>query len=85
MGKTDKDDILALVRKVRDAPTEELYREREAELLDKTSELTVRPGQSTEPVKFTAYYNKNWKTCSSRWVRAFRKNLPTKESMTLRP
>ena len=49
---------------------------KEAELLNKTSNLSVRPGQNSDPVKFEDYYRKNWKSCSFRWVRAYRKNLP---------
>ena len=45
-------------------------------MIEKRKDLVVRPGPNEFPVKFENYYNKNWKTCSVRWVRAFRKNLP---------
>ena len=76
LGKYDKDDLMDAVLSVRDSPSEELYIQREAELIEKTKDLSVRPGQNAFPVKFEDYYNKNWKSCSVRWVRAFRKNLP---------
>ena len=49
---------------------------REMRLLEMTANLSVRPGQAAEPVLFSNYYDKNWKICSFRWVRVYRKNLP---------
>ena len=31
----------------------------------------------TRPVTFLSHYERNWESCSFRWVWAFRKNLPT--------
>ena len=42
-----------------------------------THGLTVRPGNCKKPVTFLSYYERNWESCSFRWVWAFRKNLPT--------
>ena len=77
MTGPDKDDLMKQVVLVRDAPSEILYREREATLLEMTKDFNVRPGQVTKPISFVEYYKKNWMSCSFRWVFAFRKNLPT--------
>ena len=73
----DKDDLMKQIVLVRDAPSEILYKEREAKLLEMTKDLNIRPGQVTKPISFQEYYKKNWMSCSFRWVFAFRKNLPT--------
>ena len=73
----DKEILMKQIAAVRDAPSETLYYEREAKLLETCQELYIRPSQSTKPVGFVEYYNKNWKSCSFRWVFAYRKNLPT--------
>ena len=77
MSGSDKDDLMAQLILVRDAPSENLYRERESKLIDMTKNLNIRPGQSSKPISFIDYYRKNWMSCSFRWVFAFRKNLPT--------
>ena len=74
----DKEQLLKQVCLVRDAPSEQLYRERENKLLEMTSDLDVRAGQAANYVSFHDYYERNWKDCAFRWVFAFRKNLPTK-------
>ena len=63
---------------MRDSPSQDAFVEREQKLLDSTKELFVRPGRVTKPVAFHVYYERNWKSCSFRWVFAYRKNLPTK-------
>ena len=77
MSGHEKDNLLKQIIKVRDAPSEFLYNERESKLLEMTVNLNVRPGQATKPIKFHEYYEKNWRSCAMRWVFAFRKNLPT--------
>lgn len=77
MSGPDKDDLMAQIVLVRDSPSEALYREREAKLLDMTKNFNIRPGQVTKPISFPEYYRKNWMNCAFRWVFAFRKNLPT--------
>ena len=52
----DKEAILKQVCLVRDAPSEDLYRKREDKLLEMTSELSVRPGQASNYVRFSDYY-----------------------------
>ena len=42
-----------------------------------TEDLTVRPGQTVNSVLFKDYYLKNWKESEYRWVKVFRKSLPT--------
>ena len=74
----DKDDLLKHLKLVRDSPSQEALAEREQKLFDSTKELVVRPGRVTKPVAFHTYYERNWKSCSFRWVYAYRKNLPTK-------
>ena len=74
----DKDDLLTNLKLLRDSPSQEAFAEREQQLLDTTKELFVRPGRITKPVAFHTYYERNWKSCSFRWVYAYRKNLPTK-------
>ena len=73
----EKEELMKLLASVRDAPSEELYLRRERDLVEMTKSLTVRPGQVTKPVEFLSYYQKNWKSCSFRWVFAYRKNLAT--------
>ena len=72
----DKNRLEELVRQIRDAPSEEIYREREEALPEATKDLIVRPGQSNNPVSFLHYYQKNWKNIAFRWVLVYRKNLP---------
>ena len=67
-----------LVTQVRDAPSEPLYLEREEKLLEVIKDLSIRPGQSSQYQTFHSYYEKNWKSCAFRWVKAYRKNLPTR-------
>ena len=62
---------------VRDSPSMEIYEERERELLEMTKDLTIRPGQTVNSVLFKDYYLKNWKESAFRWVKVFRKSLPT--------
>ena len=58
LNGSDKDDILSQVLQVRDAPSQELYIEREEKLLYMTRELSIRPGQANKPVAFKDYYEK---------------------------
>ena len=73
----DRRELVAQLNFVRDSPSNEIYEERERKLLEMTENLTVRPGQSVNPVSFHDYYVHNWKDCAFRWVRAFRRALPT--------
>ena len=73
----DKDDIMNQTMMVRDAPSQELYNQREEKLFQLTRTLSIRPGQAAKPVLFKDYYMKNWKKESFRWVFAYHKNLPT--------
>ena len=74
----DKEQLLLQLSLVRDSPTEDVYKERETKFLGMTRDLTVRAGQAVNAVLFHDYYFKNWRSCSFRWVLAYRKNLPTK-------
>ena len=78
MSGGDKEQLLKQVSLVRDSPTADLYSTRENKLLEMTRGLTVRAGQAINATSFRDYYEKNWKSCSFRWVLAYRKNLPTK-------
>ena len=69
---------------VRDAPSEQLYREREDKLLEMTSDLDVRAGQAANYVSFHDYYGRNWKDCAFRWVFAFCKICLPKDVMILK-
>ena len=73
----EKEELMKLLASVRDAPSEDLLHRRERDLVEMTKSLSVRPGQATKPVDFLSDYEKNWKSCSFRWVFAYRKNLPT--------
>ena len=73
----EKSIILAQIAKIRDCPSEQLFLQNEEELFRLTHDLWVRPGQSNHPVLFWDYYLRCWKSCSFRWVFAYRKNLPT--------
>ena len=66
----EKEELMKLLASVRGG-------RRERDLVEMTKSLSVRPGQATKPVDFLSYYEKNWKSCSFRWVFAYRKNLPT--------
>ena len=66
LSSNDKDQILKLLISVRDSPNESQYYEREKKLLEETKELTVRPGQTTNPVSFHDYYTKCWKDVAFR-------------------
>ena len=50
MSGHEKDNLLKQIIKVRDAPSEFLYNERESKLLEMTVNLNVRPGQATKPI-----------------------------------
>ena len=71
LGRYDKDNLIEQVISVRDAPSDDTYRERETKLLELTEKLTIGPSQVSEPILFTLYYEKNWKVCSFCWVRAY--------------
>ena len=77
LSGSDKDDLMAQLILVRDAPSENLYRERESKPINMTKNLNIRPGQSSKPISFIDYYRKNLMSCSFHWLFAFRKNLPT--------
>ena len=85
MTGPDKDDLIKQILLVQDAPSEILYKEREAKLLEMTKDFHIRPGQVTKPISFHEYYKKNWKSCSFCWVFAFRKNLPTNGANDTQP
>ena len=62
----DNEELMKQIAAVRDAPSETMYTEREAKLLEMCKALSIRPSQATKPVSFVEYYNKNWKSCSFR-------------------
>ena len=78
MSSDEKSKFLSLFASLRDSPSEEQFHERQDALKSATRGLTVRPGNCKKPVTFLSYYERNWESCSFRWVWAFRKNLPTK-------
>ena len=73
----EKEELIKQLILVRDSPNQEFFKEHEQKLFLMTKDLSIRPGQVTKPVQFLDYYEKNWKSCSFRWVYAYRKNLPT--------
>ena len=77
LSGVEKEDLMKEIILLRDSPSQEEYRLREESLLNQTKDLSVRPGQVSKPVSFYDYYCKNWKSCSFRWIFAYRKNLPT--------
>ena len=82
LNGSEKDDLMKQVIAVRDSPSQELYEEREARLIEITKDFSITPGQVTKPVLFRDYYFKCWKMDAFRWVYAYHKNLPTMEQMT---
>ena len=62
----DNEELMKQIAAVRDAPSDTMYTEREAKLLEMCKALSIRPSQATKPVSFVEYYNKNWKSCSFR-------------------
>ena len=77
LTKEEKDQIFADIEIVRKSQTEQQYLENEQMLLNKTSTLVVRPGNVKKNQWFKDYYLKNWKSCSEKWVWAYRKKLLT--------
>ena len=73
----EKDNLMKQIVLVRDSPSQELYNEHEAKLLQMSKFLSILPGQATKPKPFLDYFLKNWKLCAFRWVFVYRKNLPT--------
>ena len=57
----DKEELLKQLCLVRDSPSEDLYKEREAKLLEMTEDLSVRAGQAANYANFHDYYDRNWK------------------------
>ena len=76
LNSSDKDAILEQLTLIRDAPSEEKYKEAEDKFLEMTADLHIRPGQSNSAVRCPDYYHKNWKEEDFRWVKVYRKNLP---------
>ena len=58
----EKGEILAQFRRVRDAPSEDLYIARRDQLLEMTEQLMVKPGNTKNEVAFSRYFNKNWES-----------------------
>ena len=60
MTGPDKDDLMKQIVLVRDAPSEILYKEREARLLEMTKDFNIRQGLFIKPISFHEYYKNNW-------------------------
>ena len=54
----EKEVLMSQIVRLRDSPSQELFNEREAKLLDNCKALSIRPGQVGKPVEFPAYYQK---------------------------
>ena len=78
MSADQKGEFLRQVIRVRDSPSEDLIHKNQADLKVMTQGLTIRPGNAVNLKLFSEYYEQNWESCSFRWVKAFRKNLPLK-------
>ena len=60
LNGAEKEELLKHICSIRDSPTEALYLQQEEKLLELTSELSVRAGQTVKYTTFKTYYDKNW-------------------------
>ena len=77
LKEEEKNSILDMIRKIRDAKTEQIANELETKLREKMNGYTVCPGTKRTRVEFNNYYDKNWKSCKPMWCTWFRRRLPT--------
>ena len=64
------DKFKAVVR----APTEEVFKQKNAVFIEAAELVTVKTGDNYAP--FAAYYKKNWDSCKYMWAMCYRKRLP---------
>ena len=75
-SKVDKEALNKQFQLLRDAPTEDLYVERRERLFDLSLGVLVCPSKNKNSVSFREYFDKNWESCRTMWVFAYRKHLP---------